>query len=102
MCFGAAGGSGDGGTGVAGVVGIGGLAVGVVAVLCGAGWDMVASRVGLAWHGVVREGPGCVEKDAVGVGKVGGSKARWMEKLQSPDVKVRSKACSAVIIEVEW
>ena len=38
------------------------LAVGVVAVLCGAGWDMVASRVGLEWHGVVREGPGCVEK----------------------------------------
>jgi hypothetical protein len=23
--------------------------------------------VGLAWHGVAREGPGCGEKDAIGV-----------------------------------
>jgi len=35
-------------SGVAGLVGIGGLAVGVVVVLCGAGWAIVASRVGLA------------------------------------------------------
>ena len=60
------------------------LAVGVVAVLCGAGWDMVASRVRLAWHGVVREGPGCVEKDAVGVGKVGGSKRPLDAKVAKP------------------
>jgi len=45
---------------------------------------MVASGVGLVWYGVVRVGPGCVEKDAVAVGKVGGSKRPLDAKAAMP------------------